>query len=141
MGKVFVIACHAIETPKLLLLSAGEGVPDGVANSSGQVGRNLLSQIDVGIQGLTAEPVFPYRGPVSTGGILELRDGPFRGEHCVARHVALQRGLVAAPSGRSASPPSSSSRDSAATNSKRDPPQRLAPDDHRHLGRDAARRL
>jgi choline dehydrogenase-like flavoprotein len=82
IGKAFVIACHAIETPKLLLLSAGEGVPDGVGNSSGQVGRNLLSQIDVGIKGLTAEPVFPYRGPVTTGGMLELRDGPFRGEHC-----------------------------------------------------------
>ncbi len=81
-GKIFVVACHAIETPKLLLLSAGDGVPDGVANSSGQVGRNLLSQTDVGIQGLTAEPCFPYRGPVTTGGVIELRDGPFRGEHC-----------------------------------------------------------
>ncbi len=80
-GRIFVIACHAIETPKLLLLSVGEGSTGGVANSSGQVGRNLLSQIDVGIQGLTAEPVFPYRGPVTTGGMLELRDGPFRGEH------------------------------------------------------------
>jgi choline dehydrogenase-like flavoprotein len=81
-GRIFVLAAHAVETPKILLLSAGEGVPNGVANSSGEVGRNLLSQIDVGIQGLTAEPVFPYRGPVTTGGILELRDGPFRGEHC-----------------------------------------------------------
>ncbi|HET7717699.1 MAG TPA: GMC family oxidoreductase, partial [Bauldia sp.] len=80
-GEVFVIAAHAVEAPKLLLLSAGADAPRGVANSNGQVGRNLLSQIDVGIQGLTAEPVFPYRGPVTTGGILELRDGPFRSEH------------------------------------------------------------
>jgi choline dehydrogenase-like flavoprotein len=79
-GRVFVVAAHAIETPKLLLLSAAEGAPNGVANSSDQVGRNLLTQIDVGIQGLTRDPVFPYRGPVSTGGIKELRDGPFRGE-------------------------------------------------------------
>jgi choline dehydrogenase-like flavoprotein len=79
-GKIFVIACHTIETPKLLLLSAAENVPNGVANSSGEVGRNLMSQIDVGIQALTRDPVFTYRGPVSTGGIKEMRDGPFRNE-------------------------------------------------------------
>lgn len=81
-AKVFVIAAHAVETPKLLLMSTSETTPNGVANSSDQVGRNLLSQIDVGIQGLSSEPVYPYRGPITTGGILELRDGPFRNEHC-----------------------------------------------------------
>ena len=79
-GRIFIIAAHAIETPKLMLLSAGPETPGGVANSSDQVGRNLLTQVDIGIQGLTREPIFPYRGPVSTGGIKELRDGPFRGE-------------------------------------------------------------
>lgn len=79
-GRLYVIAAHAVETPKLLLMSAGEGIPDGVANRSGQVGRNLMTQIDVGLQGLTRDPVFTYRGPVSTGGIAELRDGPFRGQ-------------------------------------------------------------
>jgi choline dehydrogenase-like flavoprotein len=81
-ARIFVVACHTIETAKLLLMSTGETTPNGAANSSGQVGRNLMSQIDVGIQGLTREPVYTYRGPVSTGGILELRDGPFRSEHC-----------------------------------------------------------
>ena len=81
-GNFFVIACHAIETPKLLLMSTGEKTPTGAANSSGQVGRNLMSQIDLGIQGLTRDPVYTYRGPVSTGGLIELRDGPFRNEHC-----------------------------------------------------------
>ncbi len=79
-GKIVVIAAHTVETPKLLLLSTGDNAPTGVANSSDQVGRNLLSQIDVGIQGLTRDPVFTYRGPVSTGGIAELRDGDFRSE-------------------------------------------------------------
>jgi choline dehydrogenase-like flavoprotein len=81
-ARIFVVACHAVETPKLLLMSTGETTPNGAANSSGQVGRNLMSQIDVGIQGLTRDPVYTYRGPVSTGGILEMRDGPFRNEHC-----------------------------------------------------------
>ena len=52
-----MVAAHAIETPKLLLLSTAENVSTGVANSSDQVGRNLLSQIDVGIQGLTVTEV------------------------------------------------------------------------------------
>lgn len=79
-GRIVVVAAHAIETPKLLLLSTAENVSTGVANSSDQVGRNLLSQIDVGIQGLTKDPVFTYRGPVSTGGISDFRDGDFRNE-------------------------------------------------------------
>lgn len=79
-GRFVVVAAHAIETPKLLLNSASPSLPGGIANSSGQVGRNLMSQIDVGIQGLARDPVFSYRGPVSTGGIRELRDGDFRGE-------------------------------------------------------------
>ena len=41
-GKVFVIAAHGIETPKLLLQSRTERMPNGVANSSDQVGRNLM---------------------------------------------------------------------------------------------------
>jgi choline dehydrogenase-like flavoprotein len=80
-GKVFVIAAHAIETAKLLLMSRDPRFPDGIANSSDQVGRNLLTQLDAGMIGLTKDPIYPYRGPVSTSGIRELRDGPFRGQY------------------------------------------------------------
>ena len=79
-GKVFVIAAHTIETAKLLLMSRDPLHPSGVANSSDQVGRNLMTQLDAGIIGLTKDPVYPYRGPVSTSGIKDLRDGPFRGQ-------------------------------------------------------------
>ena len=78
-GRVFVIAAHTIESAKLLLLSRDQR-PSGVANSSDQVGRNLLTQLDAGMIGLTKDPIYPYRGPVSTAGIKELRDGPFRGQ-------------------------------------------------------------
>ena len=37
-GKLFVIACNGIETPKLLLLSKDERNPNGVANSSDRLG-------------------------------------------------------------------------------------------------------
>lgn len=41
-ARVFVIACQAIETCRLLLLSDGPRHPRGLANGSGQVGRNLV---------------------------------------------------------------------------------------------------
>ena len=41
-AKVFVIAAHAIETPRLLLASRSEATPNGVANGSDQLGRNLM---------------------------------------------------------------------------------------------------
>jgi choline dehydrogenase-like flavoprotein len=77
-GRAYVVAAHAIETPKLLLMSAGESAPAGVANGSGLVGRNLMGHIQVGYVGLAAQPVYPYRGPVETSGFAEWRDGPFR---------------------------------------------------------------
>ncbi|TCJ12813.1 GMC family oxidoreductase [Parasulfuritortus cantonensis] len=41
-AKVFVVACQAIETARLLLVSTGPRYPHGLANNHGQVGRNLL---------------------------------------------------------------------------------------------------
>ena len=80
-GKYYIIACHAIETPRLLLNSKSDRTPGGVANSSDAVGRYLLSQLNQDTWGLTKDPVFPYRGPQQTSGIIEFRDGPFRREY------------------------------------------------------------
>jgi choline dehydrogenase-like flavoprotein len=77
-GKLVIVAANAIETPKLLLLSAGDGVPNGVANSSDQVGRNLMDHLQKSVFARMSEPVFPFRGPPSTAGIEVFRDGPFR---------------------------------------------------------------
>ncbi|MBZ0072853.1 MAG: GMC family oxidoreductase [Gammaproteobacteria bacterium] len=41
-AKIFVVACQAIETSRLLLSSVGLRHPHGLANRHGQVGRNLL---------------------------------------------------------------------------------------------------
>lgn len=74
-GKIVVIAAHAIESAKLLLMSGG---PQGLANRSDQVGRNLMDHLQgVGVA-LTAEPVFGFRGPPTTSGIDAFRDGQFR---------------------------------------------------------------
>jgi hypothetical protein len=80
-GKVFVIAAHAIETPKLLLMSRcsrqrhdrRELERAGRAQSSDAARRRH--------GGLTKEKIYPYRGPVETSGIRELRDGSFSNLH------------------------------------------------------------
>ena len=77
-ARLFVLAAHAIESPRLLLNSATERLPNGVANSSGQVGRNLMDHPTQLSWALAAKPVYPYRGPLSTSGIENLRDGDFR---------------------------------------------------------------
>jgi choline dehydrogenase-like flavoprotein len=41
-AELFVIACQAVETSRLLLLSTGPKHPQGLANNNGQVGKNLL---------------------------------------------------------------------------------------------------
>jgi choline dehydrogenase-like flavoprotein len=80
VGKVFVIAAHGIETPKLLLQSRNESWPMGLANSSDQVGRNLMDHPTQLSRALAGEPLWPYRGPLSTAGIESTRAGAWRGE-------------------------------------------------------------
>ncbi|MGD8853865.1 MAG: GMC family oxidoreductase [Gammaproteobacteria bacterium] len=41
-ARIFVVACQAIETSRLLLCSTGPRHPHGLANRHGQVGRNLV---------------------------------------------------------------------------------------------------
>jgi choline dehydrogenase-like flavoprotein len=82
-ATVFIIAGNAIETPRLLLMSGPKdpsGKPLGIANSSGMVGRNLMDHPLYLAWALMPDPVYPYRGPLSTSGIESLRDGPFRRE-------------------------------------------------------------
>ena len=80
-GNRFVLGCHAVENPRLLLNSKQETVPNGVANGTDQVGRYLLSQYNIDVWGKVTNPVYPYRGPQQTSGIIEFRDGDFRKEY------------------------------------------------------------
>lgn len=70
-APIVVLAAHAIESPKLLLMS-------GLATTSDQVGRNLMDHIQWEVAGLFPEPVYPFRGPQSVTGLENFRDGPFR---------------------------------------------------------------
>ncbi|MEJ2594137.1 MAG: GMC family oxidoreductase [bacterium] len=41
-AKLFVVAAQAVETARLLLMSDNREFPDGLANNSGQVGKNMI---------------------------------------------------------------------------------------------------
>jgi len=80
-AKIYVIAGNAIETARLLLMSTNGGrTGKGVANSSDMVGRHLMDHPYYVAWGMSATPLYPYRGPLITSGIGDLCDGVFRRE-------------------------------------------------------------
>jgi fructose 5-dehydrogenase large subunit len=81
IAKIFVLACNGIETPKLLLLSKDERNPTGVANSSDQVGRNMMDQPKLVAELMLAEPMWTGVGPVQGSSIMQTSQGEFRGKH------------------------------------------------------------
>jgi len=64
-AKNVVVAGYAIETPRLLLLSATSRFPDGLANSSGLVGKNFMVQTNQAVWGTMDEEIRSYKGPPS----------------------------------------------------------------------------
>lgn len=60
-----VVAGYAIETPRLLLNSANDRFPDGLANSSGLVGKNLMTQSNQAAWGRMEDEVRWNKGPPS----------------------------------------------------------------------------
>ncbi len=60
-----VVAGYAIETPRLLLNSASSRFSDGLANSSGLVGRNLMVQSNQAVWGIMQREIRSYKGPPS----------------------------------------------------------------------------
>ncbi|QFU81771.1 GMC family oxidoreductase [Natronorubrum aibiense] len=55
-ADAFVIACGGVETPRLLLLSESDQYPDGLANSSGLVGKFFMDHLFAGTGGVLDEP-------------------------------------------------------------------------------------
>jgi choline dehydrogenase-like flavoprotein len=77
-GSAYVLACHAVENAKLMLISKLQA-------ENGLIGAYLQDHPVVLSWGLTREPVGAYRGPLSTAGIEDLRGGAFRSEHASFR--------------------------------------------------------
>lgn len=62
-AEVVVVACNGVGTPRLLLNSASGRFPNGLANSSGQVGRNLMFHPYAQLYGYTDEPTDRNHAP------------------------------------------------------------------------------
>ena len=64
-AKNVVVAGYAIETPRLLLNSACDKFPDGLANSSGLVGKFFMPQSNHAVYGTFDEEIRWYKAPPS----------------------------------------------------------------------------
>ncbi len=62
-AEVVVMACNGVGTPRILLNSTSTAFPDGIANSSGLVGKNLMFHPYANIQGVVSDETDGYRGP------------------------------------------------------------------------------
>ncbi len=60
-ARTFVLCAHAIESARLLLLSASAQFPQGLANGSGMVGKNFMDHLYFAVDARLKEPVFPHR--------------------------------------------------------------------------------
>lgn len=94
-AKTFVLAAGGMGTPRLLLLSACKRFPNGLANSSGLVGRMLMLHPYARVDGLFPDAVGSL-APHETAGIVSLEFLPTCSESRAKRGVKLQ--LVAGPS-------------------------------------------
>ncbi|WVJ73263.1 GMC family oxidoreductase N-terminal domain-containing protein [Paracoccus marcusii] len=55
-ARIVAVAGNSFESPRLLLNSASEMFPDGLANSSGQVGRNYMRHTTGSVYGIFENP-------------------------------------------------------------------------------------
>jgi len=77
-GRHFVIAAHAIESAKLLLMSKTPHSPNGIANSSDMVGRNVMDNTGISQTMTVKDDIWPGQGPTELLVYLNRRDGDFR---------------------------------------------------------------
>lgn len=79
-ARAVCVAGNAIESARLLLLSSSPSHPDGLANSSGQVGRNYMRHLTASVYARFPDPVRMYRGETMAGIVTdESANDPGRG--------------------------------------------------------------
>lgn len=81
-ADVVVLAASAIEDARLCLLSGPDG--DGLGNSSGQVGRNLMFHFQTTAVGLFKQRLHGHRGRAITHGMSDFRGVPGNPERPLA---------------------------------------------------------
>ncbi len=79
-ARAVCVAGNSIESPRLLLNSASNMFPNGLANSSGMVGKNYMRHMTGSVYGVFEKPVKMWRGTTMAGIIQdEARLDPKRG--------------------------------------------------------------
>lgn len=79
-ARIVAVAGNSVETPRLLLNSASSMFPDGMANSSGQVGRNYMRHLTATVYAVMPGPVHFDRGTQMAGIVMdEVRHDDSRG--------------------------------------------------------------
>lgn len=66
-ARIVAVAGNSIETPRLLLNSQSSRFPDGLANSSGQVGRNYMRHTTGSVYAVFNDKVDMYKGTTMAG--------------------------------------------------------------------------
>jgi choline dehydrogenase-like flavoprotein len=61
-AKAVILCANGAETPRLLLLSANKQFPNGLANSSGYVGKHLMLNSNSGVTATFEHPLNDYKG-------------------------------------------------------------------------------
>lgn len=79
-ARLFVVAAHAVESARLLLLSAGSGHPQGLANRSGRVGRGFMEHRSQHRVVEVDRPLYPDRKGFTTSLSQQFHDGPERAD-------------------------------------------------------------
>lgn len=79
-ARIVAVAGNSFESPRLLLNSASNMFPNGLANSSDQVGRNYMRHMTGSVYGVFDKPVKMWRGTTMAGIIQdEAKHDPSRG--------------------------------------------------------------
>ena len=79
-AKAAVVCCNGAETPRLLLMSKSNLFPQGLANSSGLVGKYFMIDIGSFCQGTFEQPLNDYKGVRATRVVQDFYDSdPKRG--------------------------------------------------------------
>ena len=64
-AEMVIMACNGVGTPRMLLNSTSKLFPDGLANRSGKVGKNLMFHPLTGVAGVFDEPMKGHEGPMA----------------------------------------------------------------------------
>jgi choline dehydrogenase-like flavoprotein len=70
-ARIVAVAANSIESPRLLLNSSSSKFPQGLANSSGLVGKNYMRHMTSTVFAIFDKPVHMYRGTSQSGIVMD----------------------------------------------------------------------